>query len=580
MRTFFRLSGLILPYWPSMLLAVMLGFLTVASNIGLMGLSAYLIASAALHPPVLDLMTAIVGVRFFGICRAVLRYLERYVSHDATFRVLGQIRVWFFAGLEPLAPARLLNYRSGDLLSRIVADVETLKNFYLRVLAPPLVALLVLLLMVFFLVRYEVKLGILFMLFFLGAGIGVPLLVKGAGRNAGRRLVEVKSRLNAHLVDGIQGMTEIIAFGQVKTLCGQAGGLSQELLALQRRVAGISGLSSALTGLLMNLAMWSVLVLTIPLVAAGKLKGIDLAMLALAVLSSFEAILPLAVSLHYLDESLAAARRLFHIIEAKPAVLDSAPTSGEKPQNYDLQVKGLRFRYNGLGPWVLDDLDLRLPEGGRAALVGPSGAGKSTLVHLLLRFWDYQEGSICLGGRMLKDYTQENLRSLVGVVSQRTHLFNATIRENLLLAKPEASEDELMQAARRARIHSFIQSLPQGYDTYVGEGGFKLSGGQRQRLAIARVLLKNAPILILDEAASGLDPLTGQALMGEIDELMEGRTTLIITHNLRGLERMDQILVLDRGRVVQQGKEEMLLKQEGLYRQLWQISQDALPASS
>lgn len=210
-------------------------------------------------------------------------------------------------------------------------------------------------------------------------------------------------------------------------------------------------------------------------------------------------------------------------------------------------------------------------------MVGPSGAGKSTLVHLLLRFWNYEVGSIYLGGQNIKDYMQEDFRSLVGVVSQRTHLFNATVRENLLLARPGASEEELRQAAQRARIHEFIQNLPGGYDTYVGEGGFKLSGGQRQRLAIARVLLKNAPILILDEATAGLDPVTEQELMREIYELMEGRTTLVITHRLTGLELMDQILVLHKGQVVQQGKEEVLLKEDGLYRQMWEM---ALPGEN
>lgn len=576
MRTFLKLSGLILPYWKRILLAVVLGFLTVGSNIGLMTTSSYLIASAALHPPVLDLMTAIVGVRFFGICRAVFRYLERYVSHDVTFRVLGQIRVWFFRALEPLAPARLVDYRSGDLLSRIVADVEILKNFYLRVLAPPLVAFLVMLLMAIFMAHYETKLGILFILFFLGAGIGIPLVVKVMGRSMGRRLVEVKSRLNAHLVDSIQGMTEVIAFGQVQPLRQQVGGLSRELLGLQGRVSGINGLSSALTGLVMNLAVWSVLVLAIPMVTGGEIKGVYLAMLALGVLSSFEAVLPLPGMLHHVEESLAAARRLFDITQAKPEVLDP-PVSPVKPGKYDLLVKGLGFRYTPDTPWVLNGLDLTLPEGGRAALVGPSGAGKSTLVHLLLRFWNYEVGSIYLGGQNIKDYMQEDLRSLVGVVSQRTHLFNATVRENLLLARPRASEEELRQAAQRARIHEFIQSLPGGYDTYVGEGGFKLSGGQRQRLAIARVLLKNAPILILDEATAGLDPVTEQELMREIYELMEGRTTLVITHRLTGLELMDQILVLHKGQVVQQGKEEVLLKEEGLYRQMWEM---ALPGEN
>lgn len=547
MKTFLRLLGLVRPYWRRMLLAVLLGFLTVGSNIGLLTTSAYLIARAALHPPVLDLMVAIVGVRFFGIARAVFRYLERYVSHDVTFRLLSQIRVWFYRALEPLAPARLMQYRSGDLLNRIVADVDILKNFYLRVLAPPLVALLILLVACVWLAHYEPKLAYLLLAFFLLAGVAVPLGIKYLGRGLGRRLVQVKSELNAHLVDSIQGMTEVLAFGQATRQQTRVAGLSRELLGLQQRLAAISGLANALTGLAMNLAMWSALVVTIPLVSAGKLPGVYLAMLVLGILSSFEAAAPLPLALHHLEESLTAARRLFEITDAKPPVAAPVPPS-PVPRGYDLCIKDLRFRYSPDTPWILDGLNLTVPTGGRVAIVGPSGAGKSTLVNLLLRFWDYRSGEIYLDGHSIKAYHPEVLRRLVGVVTQRTHLFNATIRENLLLARPEAGEEEMIQAARQASIHDFIQSLPRGYDTYVGEGGCKLSGGQRQRLAIARALLKNAPILILDEATTGLDPVTEREVMEAIYRLMEGRTTLVITHRPVGLEKMDQILVLDQGR--------------------------------
>jgi len=206
------------------------------------------------------------------------------------------------------------------------------------------------------------------------------------------------------------------------------------------------------------------------------------------------------------------------------------------------------------------------------AIVGPSGAGKTSVVNLLLRFWDYDEGRIDLGGHSLREYTQEDARGFIGVVTQRTHLFNATIRENLLLAKSEGTDEELILASQQAKLHDFILSLPQGYDSLIGEGGYKLSGGQRQRLAIARVLLRDAPILILDEAMSGLDPLTEREVMDEVYHLMEGRTTLVITHRLTGLDRMDEILVLDRGQIVERGKHEELLRQKGLYHKMWETA--------
>ncbi|SFH41278.1 ATP-binding cassette, subfamily C, CydC [Desulfotomaculum arcticum] len=570
MKTWARLMVLIAPYWKSMLLATALSFLTVASGIGLMATSAYLIAGAALHPPVLELMEAIVGVRFFGISRAVFRYLERYFAHDATFRVLSRLRVWFYTALEPLAPARLMEYRSGELVSRIVADVGTLEQFYLRVLAPPLVALLVLLAVFAFLAWFELRLALTLLFFFLTAAVAVPLGVRALSRGTGRRMVETRSALNAQMVDTIQGMTEIAAFNRAGRQQEQVKALSGKFMDLQGRVAGIRGLSAALTGLLMNLTMWSILLLAIPLVQQGKLDGVYLAMLALGALSSFEAVLPLPMVFQHLEESLAAARRLFAVTDAAPAVQE-LPGPSPEPRSYDLRVSGLRFRYAPDEPRVLDGVNFVLPGGGRLAIVGPSGAGKSTLVNLFLRFWDYQEGSISLGGHELKAFSPDDLRRYISVVTQHTYLFNATVRENLLLAQPGAGEKELPRAAREAQIHEFIQSLPRGYDTYVGEKGYKLSGGQCQRLAIARALLKNAPVLLLDEATAGLDPVTELEVMESIHRLMEGRTTLVITHRLTGLERMDEILVFERGRIVERGRHRDLLKRGGLYRSMWEL---------
>lgn len=570
MKTWARLMVLIAPYWKSMLLATALSFLTVASGVGLMATSAYLIAGAALHPPVLELMEAIVGVRFFGISRAVFRYLERYFAHDATFRVLSRLRVWFYTALEPLAPARLMAYRSGELVSRIVADVGTLEQFYLRVLAPPLVALLVLLAVFAFLAWFELRLALTLLFFFLTAAVAVPLGVRALSRGTGRRMVETRSALNTQMVDTIQGMTEIAAFNRAGQQQEQVKALSGKFMDLQGQVAGIRGLSAALTGLLMNLTMWSILLFAIPLVQQGKLDGVYLAMLALGALSSFEAVLPLPMVFQHLEESLAAARRLFTVTDAAPAIQE-LPGPSPEPRSYDLRVNGLRFRYAPDEPRVLDGVNFVLPGGSRLAIVGPSGAGKSTLVNLFLRFWDYQEGSISLGGHELKAFSPNDLRRYISVVTQHTHLFNATVRENLLLAQPGAGEKELTRTAREAQIHEFIQSLPHGYDTYVGEKGYKLSGGQRQRLAIARALLKNAPVLLLDEATAGLDPVTELEVMESIHRLMEGRTTLVITHRLTGLERMDQILVFERGRIVERGRHRELLEQGGLYRSMWEL---------
>jgi ATP-binding cassette subfamily C protein CydC len=571
-RTFWRTLKLAAPFGRRMSLSVLLGFATVASGIGLLATSAFLISKAALQPSIAELQVAIVGVRFFGISRGVFRYLERLVSHDATFRVLTRLRVWFYRAIEPLAPARLMQYKSGDLLSRVVADMDSLEHFFVRVIAPPVVAALIALLMWFFMGSFDMRLSVALM-FFLGlAAVGLPLLTRWLGRGLGRQMVLVRSELNTSLVDGVQGGADLLAFGWERRHQERIQSQSLELANLQGRMTRIGGLNDALMILLVTGATVVTLVIAIPLVSEGKLDGIYLAVLVLAVVACFEALLPLPQAYQYLEKNLAAARRLFEIVDAQPVVRDpSFPDNGTAPPahgDYTLQVEELSFRYAPNEPLALDGVSFALPAAGSLAIVGPSGAGKSTLVNLLLRFWDYEAGSVLLGGKELREYPQEHVRRMASVVSQRSHLFNATVRDNLLLARPHAGDADLVRAAQMAQIDAFIQTLPSGYDTWIGEQGLRLSGGQRRRLVIARALLKDAPILILDEATADLDALTERDVMRSVHGLMEHKTTLIITHRLVGLEKVDQILVMHAGRVVERGNHYDLLQANGLYRRM------------
>jgi thiol reductant ABC exporter CydC subunit len=612
--TFGRLLRLASPFAGWMVLAALLGFATVGSSIGLMTTAAYIISKAATGyrlwpvaagywlwpvsapPSIADLEVAIAGVRLFGIARGGFRYLERYVSHQVTFRLLARLRVWFYAALEPLAPARLQQYRSGDLLARIVADVETLQDFYLRVLAPPAVAVLVALLAALLVGSFYPALAVTLLAFLLLAGAGLPLLTQALGRPAGRQMVQVRADLSSRLMDGIQGAADLLACGQEHDHYEQVASLDRRLGRLQGQMARIGGLHAALSGLAMNLATLAVLAVAIPLVHSAALDG--LALLVLAVMSSFEAVLPLPHAFQYLENSLEAARRLFEIVDVEPAggreygnpeigeswigdgLQGSSPRFPDSPlpqfQTCDLHVADLCFAYEAAGPLVLDDIGFDLPQGGWLAIVGPSGAGKTTLVRLLLRFWDYSSGRILLGGRELRDLGQEEVRQTMAVVSQHTHLFNTTVRENLLLARPGASEAELVDAARQAQIDEFIRSLPQGYDTWIGEQGVRLSGGQRQRLAIARALLKDAPILILDEPTANLDALTERDVMAALRGLMAGRTTLTISHRLVGLEEAGEILVLESGRIAQRGRHQDLVARKGLYQRMWELQHQIL----
>ncbi len=570
MKSIWRLLKFVAPFKWWVLLATVLGFATVGSSVGLMATSAYIISKAARHPSIAVLQVSIVGVRFFGVARGGFRYLERYVSHQITFRLLAQLRVWFYNALEPLAPARLQQYRSGDLLARIVADIENLEHFYVRVIAPPVVAALSGGLMWILLSSFDTRLALTTVGFLLVAAVGIPLLTQTLSKGIGKAMVEVRAALNIALVDGVQGLADLLIFGKDGDHQRSIQRLSRTLIRLQNKNALVSGLNTALMSLLTNWAALAILLLAIPMIHSGKLDGVYLAVLVLATIASFEAISPLPETFQHLEGSLSAAQRLFEIVDVPPVVIDT-PSPFPTPKGFGLKIEHLSFAYNVGDNPALTNISFSVPPQSRLAIVGPSGAGKSTLVNLLLRFWDYHQGEIWLGGHELRQYRLDDLRTMMSVVSQRTHLFTGTIRDNLRLAQPDASDETIIQAARQAQIHQFIQSLPQGYNTWVGEQGVRLSGGERQRLAIARALLKNAPILILDEPTSNLDPVVEREIMQTIHTLMAERTTLLITHRLTGMDAVDQILVLKNGRIVEAGKHHTLLAKQGLYHQLWTL---------
>ncbi|MCC7448497.1 MAG: thiol reductant ABC exporter subunit CydC [Anaerolineae bacterium] len=546
-----------------MLLAAVLGFLTIVSSIALMGSSAYIIARAALQPSIADLQVAIVGVRFFGIARGVLRYLERYGSHETTFRLLARLRVWFYTALEPLAPARLMDYHSGDLLTRIITDIDTLENIFVRVIAPPVVALMVAGAVVIGMSFVNPLLALAVLIVLGLAGVGVPLLTRRLGRNAGAETVRLRADLNAALVDGIQGCADLLAFGREHTQQAHIRRLNQQLINWQRRMAWIEGMNGALVNWLTALATVAVLAIAIPLVSAHQLDGVYLPVLALVTIASFEAVLGLPLAFQYLDHNLAAARRLFEIVDARPEV--AVTDANLLPPSHGIVFDNVRFRYGSAENWALDGLSFTVPAGCWTAVIGPSGAGKSTLINLLLRFREFSEGQITIGGVDIRQCNPDLLRQQIAVVSQQTHLFNTTVRENLRIARRDATDDELLQATQTAQLHDFITALPQGYDTWIGEQGLQLSSGQRQRLAIARALLKDAPILILDEATANLDAQTERDILTLLRKVMRQRTVLMITHKLVGLDHADEILVMHTGQIVERGRHAALRQINGLY---------------
>jgi ATP-binding cassette subfamily C protein CydC len=567
MRELLRLARLLESYWKWMALGVLLSFATLIANIGLMAMSGWFIAAmalAGLTGVTMNYFTPAATIRTFAIMRTVGRYAERLVTHEATFRVLARLRVWFYTHLEPLAPARLQQYRSGDLLSRIRADIDTLDNLYLRIIVPVTVALLGFVSVGLFLAFYDATLAAINLAFLLLAGVGVPVLVQRLGRRPGRALVESNSALNASAVDGLQGMSELLVYGAAEQQTEQLNALSRELTTAQGRMSRLSGLSQAALGLSANLTAWLLMLVAIPMLSTGSLERPELAMLVLFALASFEVVMPLPLAFQMLGQTLSAARRVFEIVDAQPQAPDPEAPSPQ-PSDYSLALEQVGFRYEQASQPALMDIDLDLSEGRRVAVVGATGSGKSTLVNLLLRFWDPQQGRITLGGHDLRQFHGEDLRRHLAVVSQGTHLFTSTLRENLRVAAPQASDEQLLAVLKTAQLDEFVATLPDGLDTWVGEAGLRLSGGQARRVAIARALLKDAPILLLDEPTEGLDSETERELLQALYRLMEGRTVLHITHRLVGLESMDEVLVLDNGRVAERGKHRELLSAGGIY---------------
>jgi len=573
MKELLRLVRLFLPYWKWLVLGILASLATLIANVGLLALSGWFITAMALAGAAgvsMNYFTPAAAIRAFAIVRTVGRYGERLITHEATFRLLARLRVWFYEHLEPLAPARLQQYRAGDLLSRIQADIDTLDHFYVRVLVPLAVGLAGIALGYLFLSRYSVKIALIALAFLLLAGVALPLALRRLGAAPGRRMVESSAELRAALVDGLQGMGELTVFGGAERHARHIERLSLELIAQQKRMSRLTGLGQGALGLCANLALWLAVVAAIPLLQAGTLARPDLPMLALFVLASFEAVMPLPQAFQMLGQTIAAARRLLEVVDARPQVREPAGPS-PVPRDFGLQIRDLRFRYAATGPWALDGIDLDLAAGRRVAVVGASGSGKTSIANVLLRFWEYQEGTIRLGGHDLREYRSDDIRRLVAVVAQDAHLFNATIRDNLLLANPGADDAALIRACQAAQLHDFIAAQPEGYDSYVGEAGMKLSGGQARRLAIARALLKDAPILILDEPTEGLDAATEQALLQSLDRLMAGRTVLLVSHRPAALDTVDEVLVLDRGRIVERGAPRVLAAQGRHYRALHHV---------
>lgn len=543
-----RLVALAPPPWARLALSVILGAAAVVCGIGLMATAGYLIARAAERPAVLSLTTAIVAVRFFGLGRPVARYLERLAAHDVAFRLLARIRVRFYERIEPLAPAELDAFRKGDLLARMVGDVDALQSVYLRGLGPAMVGLAVGAASVAVAAAILPGAALVMAAGLLAGATVVPLVSWRLGR-AAADAAAARGTLSAELVELLRGAPELLMCGAEASAMARLGEVDRTVARLSRRdglAAGVSdGLSIAVTGVTVT----GVLAVAASARSAGAIDGVLVAALALLCLASFDAVTPLPQATRELSATLAAGRRVLEIADREARVRDpegQPPVPSSRPT---FALEDVTAHYPAADRLVLHGVSLTLAPGRKVALVGPSGSGKTTVANLLLRFLDPADGRVTLDRRDLRDYRQADVRNAIALAGQDSHLFATSIRENVRIGNPAATDAELEDALRRARISEWVATLPDGMDTLVGEEGTWLSGGQRQRIGLARAFLADAPLLILDEPTAHLDPMTARALMDDVIEALGGRTLLLITHRPEGLERMDEVVELDGGRL-------------------------------
>ncbi|MBC3232087.1 heme ABC transporter ATP-binding protein/permease CydC [Serratia fonticola] len=553
------------------LLGIVLAIVTLLASIGLLALSGWFLAASSLAGLAglytFNYMLPAAGVRGAAIFRTAGRYAERVVSHDATFRVLSHLRVFTFRKILPLSPGGIARFRQAELLNRLVADVDTLDHLYLRVISPMVSAAVVIVVVTFGLSWLDVPLaltlgGILLLLL-----LAVPPIFYRAGKPIGEELTLLRSQYRTDLTAWLQGQAELVVFGALDGFRHKLNATEQRWQSRQWQQASLGGIAQALmilaSGLTVTLLMW--------LAAAGiggdTQPGALIALFAFAALASFEAMMPVAAAFQHLGQVIASATRVKQIIDQQPEV--TFPTSGPASQpGAELQLSKVSFTYPDQPLPVLNNVTLNIAAGEHIALLGRTGCGKSTLLQLLTRAWNADSGQILLNDQPLASYDEATLRAMTTVVSQRVHIFSSTLRENLRIAAPAASDEDLNLALQQVGLDKLLEN--EGLNAWLGEGGRQLSGGEQRRLGIARALLHQAPLLLLDEPTEGLDAETEQQILALLRQHCRGKTLILVTHRLYGLEHFDRICVMDGGSIVEQGSHAALMRQPGRYAQFRQ----------
>ncbi len=555
------------------LLALLLATGTIVAGIGLMSTSGYLISRSAQRPMIVDLFMVTAAVRFFGISRAVVRYFERVVAHDLTFRVLLKIRTAFYRQLDAFPQKWMQARRPGELLTGMITDIENIQNAYLRIISPVVVALIICTLSCLLLLYIDPLLSFSIMLIYLINGLLVPMLAVHLSRGTGRTNLESTGKLKVFLTDIVPGLHDLFWLKKKELISNEFRQHEEKLFRVQSYNANTSGLVEGIQSLLTNMGMFTALLLAIPLVLNNQLQGVMLAAVTLGVLSSFEAVQGLATAFIQYEKTTEAASRLAsYTADNQSMTARTSKSATERLLNKqpEISFNQVSFAYDHLH--VLEQISFNLKPGSKTAIVGPSGSGKSTIINLLTRFWEPMAGKITAHGVDYSCIDQKSLRSALSVVTQDTYIFNRSIRENLLIADPNATDEKLVKALHMAGLGFLSGEL----DTTRGASGIKLSGGERQLFALSRALLAPGRIWIFDELSANMDPLTERRVLDSLWHTLEERTLLMITHRFLDMEKMDQILVLQQGKLAGIGKHHELLFNNDVYATMYRQNMQIL----
>ncbi len=554
MKELLFFSRLFKPYTGWLVSGIFLALLTALASIALLTLSGWFITSAAiagiLAPDgiaiTFNFLLPAAEIRALAIVRTIGRYAERVVTHEATFRILAEIRGWFFSQLIPLVPGRLAQQRSADLLSRITQDIDVLDSLYLRLCSPFLIALIGGCSIVFFISFYSVKLSLVVILLLFFTIIIIPWRFHFFGKNNAKKSVEAFAQLKIQGIELLQGIAELCSFNAYPRFKKNFISTSENLVKTQIDNNNLLAISSALTLFLSQITVLITIILTGMLFQQGDISGAVMVMLVFSVLAIFELLMPLSSSVQILARVQTAARRIYRIANLSATIIEpQLPCTINSTT--EINLKNVSFRYSNKTEWILNNINLHIPEKSKIAIIGSSGAGKTTLLQLIMRFYDPQLGNIKYGEVNYTQLNSEDLMAQFSVLSQQTQLFASTIKQNLLIAKPNANPAEIHQAIKLAGLETFIKQQTNGIESWVGENGVKISGGEARRIALARVYLKNAPILLLDEPTEGLDTATEKHVLTALQYLAKDKTLIMVTHKNSKLNWLDKVYEIKDG---------------------------------